>query len=109
MKSLEILKLEESNLFESLNRNRFEQCEIYQKAWCEKYGVSIGDIITYGEEEKRTGMVVKFDFGSDHDVYYVYVALLNWDGKQSKRHTRIYSYEFLTIKKVIPEAEPPSR
>lgn len=108
MKSLVILKLEEASLLQGLDRNRDEQREIYQKAWCEKYGISIGDIITYGKE-KKTGVMVKFDFDSSHDVHHPCVALLNWDGKQSKRHTRIYSYEFPTIKKVIPEAESLSR
>ncbi len=94
--TIEKLKQEESELREKLSENLKAQAKIKTDAFTAKYGVAVGDRITWTDYGKEFEGIVYLIRNDD----LVKVRLLKKDGTVGIRDKRIYSSDFKSIKLV---------
>lgn len=98
--NLQELEKQESELTNALYENLCRQREINASAFMEKYGIQIGDTISFMDGKE----VVKGEFHKleyyGAKVNYPYVLMINSDGKVGKRERRCWWSNLGTIKKI---------
>jgi len=101
MYEIEELIKEEKDLLDKLSQNRSLQEGYNTILFCQKYGIRIGDTISFKERNKLViGVIDHFKY-SGVTVSYPIVRLFNQDGKVGKREARCW-YSSLETIKVIP-------
>lgn len=98
MYEIEELIKEEKDLLDKLLQNRSLQKEHNTILFCRKYGIRIGNTISFKDGNKLiTGVLDHFEY-SGVNVSYPIVRLFNQDGKIGKREVRCWYSNLETIK-----------
>ncbi len=97
--TLEQLQKQEQELEQLLSENRAKQREIHTKAFVEKYGVDVGDLVEWVDAfgTIRRGVIIGPEYAGV-DFLTVVTNLLNNNGEVSGSQLRIWKNEFHTIK-----------
>lgn len=102
MSRISDLKHEEKNLLENLKRNQKEQREINVKEFCDERGLSIGDTVEFYDYNNTyyRGILMKFDFYSEHEIRCSHIRLYRDNGKLDKYHTQASYHQTMNLKKI---------
>ena len=96
--TLEQLLQQEQELNQLLSENRAKQREINTKAFVDKYGADVGDVVEWTDRgEVKKGLITYIEY-SGCRPYALFANRINKDGTPGNRELRIWPNEFHTIK-----------